>query len=388
MRRLGIGLAALLSVSTADIAAALCAGDCGGDRMVTVSELITGVNIALGGAVAAQCPSIDGNGDGSVVVNELVSAVANALNGCPFLGQYGARVDVGDGDTALIRLQVATDGTATGTLSVGPTAPARGAALRIDIPFLNLTGTVDLDSGAYHLTGTVPSSEGDVPIDVSGVLPERPGLEGTLQLEVGPETFSGPIRTGNGDPTPTATATRPAASPTPTFTPTAMPANYPTPGETCQDASFSLVFHDPVGVNSYVDLGPGLNIGKGTLTLVPGAAFGGGAVPCTVNLGDVIRRVQLFSFGAVSSGQSIPLGRARGQATFDYIETPVSNPLGTRGWRSDSGTLVIDHIDATSARFHIANAVMSPEPSFSFQQPATGTFTIDAGAAGTLTQTQ
>jgi hypothetical protein len=375
-------------MSMANTAGALCAGDCGGDRMVTVNELITGVNIALGAAGAGQCPSVDGNGDGAVVVNELVAAVANALNGCPFLGQYGARIDVGDGETALIRLQVAADGTATGTLSVGPTTSARGAALRIDIPFLNLTGTVDLDSGAYHLTGTVPSSEGDVPVDVSGVLPERPGLEGTLQLEIGPDMFSGPIRTGNGDPTPTATATRPAASPTPTFTPTAMPADYPTPGETCQNASFSLVFHDPVGVNSYVDLGQGLSIGKGTLTLVPGAAFGGGAVPCTVNLGDVIRRVQLIYLGPVSTGASIPLGRARGQATFDYLEMPVSNPLGTRGWRADSGTLVIDHLDATSARVHIANAVMSPEPSFSAQQPATGTFIVDAGAAGTLTQAQ
>lgn len=361
-------------------AEARCAGDCGGDGVVTVNELITGVNLALGGGPTGQCPSIDANGDGAVVVNELVAAVANALGGCPFTGQYTARLDVGDQETAVIRMQVAPDGSATAALMVVPT---RGAALRLEIPLLNLVGTVDLDSGAFHFAGTVQGQNGDVPVDISGAMPERPGLSGTLDLEIGSESFSGAVVAGDGQPTPTRTPTQAAVTPTPTAT--APPANYPTPpGGGCATGTWSLTFRNPSGTNSYVDLGPGLGIGKGSFTLVSGAVFGGGAVPCSLNPGDIIRRVQLTYLGAATQGASIPLGRERGQATFDYIETPTNNPLGTRGWRADSGTLVIDQLDGGHVRLHIANAVMSPEPSFSFQTPATGTLTIDAGAAGTL----
>jgi len=62
---------------------ASCPGDCSNDGTVTVNELITGVNIALGSAQLTACPSFDTNGDGSVAVNELIGAVRNALEGCP-----------------------------------------------------------------------------------------------------------------------------------------------------------------------------------------------------------------------------------------------------------------------------------------------------------------
>jgi hypothetical protein len=381
MTRIAI-LVGLMLALVAPRAGAVCAGDCGGDGVVTINELISGVNIALG--AVGQCASFDTNSDGTVAINELVAAVANALNGCPFTGRYAARVDVGDGETGLIRLQVAPDGTATGTLEVGPTGSTSGAALHLEIPLLNLTGTVDLDTGAYHLTGTVAGNEGDVPVDVSGTLPDRTGLSGTLDLEIGDESFGGPIVAGNGNPTPTPTNTRPATTPTPTFT--AIPASFPTPpGNTCLNGSFSLVFRDVNGANSYADLGHGLAIQKGTFNNLPGIVFGGGAVPCTLMASDILRRVQLTYIGAGAvEGGTVPLGRGGGKATFDYLEAPATNPLGTRGWRSDSGSLVIDHLDATSVRFHIIGAVMSPEPSFSGQTPATGTITIDAGAEGTF----
>ena len=59
-----------------------CPGDCNSDGTVAINELIVGVNIALGGAPAAQCPAFDASGDGQVVIAELVSAVGAALNGC------------------------------------------------------------------------------------------------------------------------------------------------------------------------------------------------------------------------------------------------------------------------------------------------------------------
>jgi hypothetical protein len=60
-----------------------CLGDCSADGTVTVDELITGVNIALGTLSVDQCPVFDGNGDGQVTVDELITAVNHALTGCP-----------------------------------------------------------------------------------------------------------------------------------------------------------------------------------------------------------------------------------------------------------------------------------------------------------------
>ena len=59
-----------------------CIGDCGGDGMVSVSELVTGVGIALRLQPLSSCSAFDGDGDGNVAVNELVAAVGNALHGC------------------------------------------------------------------------------------------------------------------------------------------------------------------------------------------------------------------------------------------------------------------------------------------------------------------
>ncbi|MFN8625301.1 MAG: VCBS repeat-containing protein [Candidatus Binatia bacterium] len=61
---------------------ATCAGDCGGDSAVTVDELLTMTNIALGTAPVPQCLAGDANGDRQVTVDEIVSAVQRALNGC------------------------------------------------------------------------------------------------------------------------------------------------------------------------------------------------------------------------------------------------------------------------------------------------------------------
>lgn len=378
-----IGL--VLALSPAPRAQAACAGDCGGDYTVTVSELITGVNIALGAAQASQCASFDGNGDGQVVVNELVSAIANALNGCPFAGQYTARVDVGDGETALVRLQASADGTATGTLSVGAANGLGRAALRLQIPLLNLVGTVDLDSGAFHLSGTVAGPDGEVPVDVSGTLPERPGLQGTLDLQIGDESFSGPIGAGDAS-TPTPTATRPPVTPTPTPTSIVDPRVPTPPGSTCLRGSISLAFSDVEGTNSYVDLGPDLGLEKGSLVYVsqPGfSSYGGEFVPCSVEFGDLLRRVQLVVVNA-QFGVPMPLGLGLGAPAFDYLETPTTNPLGTRGWSANGGTVIIDAIAGNVASFRVIDAVMVPEPSFSFQTPAAGTFILNASARGEL----
>lgn len=63
--------------------AAVCPGDCNGDGVVTVPEVVTVVNIALGNLDLAACPAADVAGDGSVGVGDAILAVQAALSGCP-----------------------------------------------------------------------------------------------------------------------------------------------------------------------------------------------------------------------------------------------------------------------------------------------------------------
>lgn len=74
---------ALLLLVQPQPSAGLCPGDCGRDGQVTVDELVTLVNIALGTLSVEACTAADTNEDASVTVDEIVSAVSGALQGCP-----------------------------------------------------------------------------------------------------------------------------------------------------------------------------------------------------------------------------------------------------------------------------------------------------------------
>jgi hypothetical protein len=71
----------LLLAAAAPAAAQPCTGDCNGDGVVRVEEMIVGVRLALG--ETGDCPAFDVNDDGTVGIEELVRAVGNLLNGCP-----------------------------------------------------------------------------------------------------------------------------------------------------------------------------------------------------------------------------------------------------------------------------------------------------------------
>ncbi len=64
-------------------ALSLCAGDCNGDEVVTVDELLAAGNITLGRTSVATCPASDANHDGRVTIDEVLTAANNALTGCP-----------------------------------------------------------------------------------------------------------------------------------------------------------------------------------------------------------------------------------------------------------------------------------------------------------------
>lgn len=67
---------------TATPSSSRCAGDCDASGDVTVSELITIVNIALGNSDVSLCRSSDTNGDGRITIDEILTTVNNALDRC------------------------------------------------------------------------------------------------------------------------------------------------------------------------------------------------------------------------------------------------------------------------------------------------------------------
>jgi hypothetical protein len=64
-------------------ATASCAGDCDASGEVTVDEVLTLVNIALGNTPVSSCIAGDRNQDGTVTVDEILAAVNAVLSGCP-----------------------------------------------------------------------------------------------------------------------------------------------------------------------------------------------------------------------------------------------------------------------------------------------------------------
>jgi hypothetical protein len=63
-----------------------CPGDCDGSMLVSIDELVRGVNIALARRPVADCTAFDGNASDTVTVDELVTAVRAAVEGCPAHG--------------------------------------------------------------------------------------------------------------------------------------------------------------------------------------------------------------------------------------------------------------------------------------------------------------
>lgn len=84
-------------LGTAPARAASCPGDCDGDGVVTVAEVVTVVNIATGVLPLSACPAADAGGDGTVGIGEAIAAVQAALDGCPEPPQPCPTIQVASG---------------------------------------------------------------------------------------------------------------------------------------------------------------------------------------------------------------------------------------------------------------------------------------------------
>lgn len=137
---------AMLAHTTWAQPGSFCAGDCDANGQVTVDEIITGVNVALGTTDIDACARFDTGGDRRVTVEEIVQAVAVALGGC--------QLDVTPTPTG-------PPPTATATVPAGASSIARRGAGTIEATtdlFLALPGLISvvLDQASRNAGGSAP----------------------------------------------------------------------------------------------------------------------------------------------------------------------------------------------------------------------------------------
>lgn len=115
-----------------------CVGDCGGDGTVTVSDLVTGVNIVLGVQDPSACSAMDRDGDGHVTISELILAVVNALDGCPATPTPVAMATV---TPSLVATATATSSPTDSPTPLPPT-PTSTPVPSVPMHFCDLPGSV------------------------------------------------------------------------------------------------------------------------------------------------------------------------------------------------------------------------------------------------------
>lgn len=108
-----------------------------------------------------------------------------------FAGNFAGRGALSDGQTGTLNLVVAADNTVTGTFVID--SPVRAlAAFSVATGSYSVSGTVDPNTGAFSVTGSVP---GFGTFTITGVL-TRAGSVGTYAVNLNGQTFTGSIQPG------------------------------------------------------------------------------------------------------------------------------------------------------------------------------------------------
>jgi hypothetical protein len=347
-------------------AAPACVGDCEMDGRVTVTELITMVDVALGSAAVSACMPGDADNDGTIRVHEIVLGVNSFSNDCPASASptptptSGTAQYVGDyhgtsSDGAIgVRFHVNANGSASGFLDfLGGGAAAAvageggGAAVLFSVP---VSGQAHLTTGTYQLNGTNAGS----PFTISGELANG-ATAGTFSVSLFGMTYAGPLLAGMGEPT---------ATPT------------PTPG--CDSANLQVSFSGVSGnfngnASNFVAALVNIAAEARAPDFIPGlhetynSNFNVSACTATRNI-----QVSIFGvLGGLASRQSFPLVTASegaGAIVF-YGEEGAG---GDRVWSSSAGTLFIDSVNGSVVTMRVVGAAMTMPAG-----AAAGSFTLD-----------
>lgn len=137
----------------------LCVGDCAGDGAVSIDDLITGVNIALGIQPMSACSAMDGNGNGTATVDELIRAVTAALRGCPAAPTPSATPTLAD--TATVPPSLTPTDTPIPTRTETP-APTGTATIPTPVHFCDLPGSVQTTAPGLAIVPGGPPNTPDL----------------------------------------------------------------------------------------------------------------------------------------------------------------------------------------------------------------------------------
>jgi hypothetical protein len=195
-----------------------CLGDCNGDRVVSVDELVLGVAIGIEREEVGRCRAFDSDDDLRVAVGELVGGVGNALRGCtPAAPTHTAT------PTASETVTATREPSATLTPSATPSEPP------LETPTPTATGTAaatatETGSTTATPTATITSTATPTSVPTATATP-------TASIEISPS----PTETPSAGPTPTETDTTtatPSSTPTASPSPTSTHSTAPTPTTT------------------------------------------------------------------------------------------------------------------------------------------------------------
>ncbi|MBX3168372.1 MAG: hypothetical protein KF760_13220 [Candidatus Eremiobacteraeota bacterium] len=113
-----------------------------------------------------------------------------------FLGNFAGRGVLSNGQTGTLNMLVAADGKVSGTFQVANPVVAALATFSVATGSYSISGSVDPNTGAFTVTGTVPDFG---TFSITGVLPRNGGL-GTYLVTLNGQTFSGSIQSGTTPP--------------------------------------------------------------------------------------------------------------------------------------------------------------------------------------------
>ncbi len=229
-------------VSTAASGAAQpCTGDCNDDRDVTVDELITCVNIALGTQPLTRCLPCNAGSDAAVDIVDLVAAVNRSLNQCPPLNTATATATSTTTPTSTapptITATITATVTATQTATQTPTETVEQNTrqpTRTDMPTRTPPDTETATPTESPTATVTPSETPGTPAGTASATitatqepteTETPGTPvGTASATITATAAATETPTAVHTPAQTATATEGTPAPTATTTHTADPA--------------------------------------------------------------------------------------------------------------------------------------------------------------------
>lgn len=396
MRRIGnrwwaVALAAGVLLGGVERSVA-CTGDCSGDGEVTVNEIITGVNIALGSASVDGCAAMDANGDGEVSIDEIISAINGALEGCPAVTPQESTptptataipatatpCGSSDGSASLVAtsaspasgqgpLQVScvtvenAGGERTDLTRVSGRGTVGGVEMLVQVYFVTATGAVENVSYGWSPYPGIPDFYENLPFCSA---PDCNGA--SMDLASRTITLNGTSLAGEGVSAVlngTITLDRiPDAEPTPT--PLGCPGGR-------ADLTFSAV--QGAAVPATLALGAAQNFSRPAdppTYAYLSAEYDGCPMP--------FPRLTLgfqFSGKPIEAGTTYQVGSIDGNLNqIEYREQGFSS---SKSWEAKSGSLVVDAVDGGRVTYRIVGAEMRPK-----DLGTTGTFTLNV--AGVL----